>query len=143
MVAWTMIVVVQMVRSSKILWGKTHRISWWTRYRYEEKRIYDFRVFHLNNYWVKWRRIWEEEVWVAGKEVINQKFNPNFVGLKMLILDIQLDTFCYRHILLEMCLKNTVEYAAAFRKGSSLEIINIGIVSIGVIFKAMRPNEVI
>lgn len=61
----------------------------------------------------------------------------------MPVLDIQLiDAFCYRHILLEMCLKNAVEYVTAFRAEIQSGDINVGAVSIGMILKAMRSNEV-
>lgn len=61
----------------------------------------------------------------------------------MPVLDIQLiEAFCYRHILLEMCLKNAAEYATAFRAEIWSGDINVSVVSIRMILKAMGPNKV-
>lgn len=61
----------------------------------------------------------------------------------MPMLDIQLiDTFCYRHMLLEMYPKNATEYTTGFRTEIQSGDMNVGIVSIWMVLKAMRPNEV-
>lgn len=74
---------------------------------------------------------------------MNQEFNPNVVGLEMPIRYPVNRHILLQTILLEMCLKNAVEYTIEFRAEIQPGDINVGVVSIWTILKGMRLNEII